>query len=151
FNVVLGFNGLMLKVVGKLRAVVAINAIALVVNLILNIVLIRAYGALGAAIGTAATLVVHNLLKQGALGLATGVSLFERRHRSLYVTILVAGGALVAVQYALDPPLLIGLVLAGLASLAVLGVGRSSLRVDDTFPELMRYRVVRILSGAKDR
>ncbi|MGH2725739.1 MAG: flippase, partial [Actinomycetota bacterium] len=68
FNVVLGFNGLMLKVVGKLRAVVAINAIALAVNLILNIVLIRAYGALGAAIGTAATLVVHNLLKQGALG-----------------------------------------------------------------------------------
>ncbi len=151
FNVVLGFNGLMLKVVGKLRAVVAINAIALVVNLILNLVLIRAYGAIGAAIGTAATLVVHNLLKQGALGLATGVSLFERRHRSLYLTIAVAGGALVAAQHALDPPLLFGLVMAGVASVVVLGVGRSSLRLDDTFPELMRYRLVRLLSGAKDR
>ncbi|MEX2554367.1 MAG: flippase [Actinomycetota bacterium] len=147
FNVVLGFNGLMLKVVGKLRAVVAINAIALVVNLVLNVVLIRAYGPVGAAVGTAATLVVHNLLKQGALGLATGVSLFERKHRNLYLTIVLTAAALILLQYALDPPLLAGLLFAGLGSLAVLAVGRGSLRVDDTFPELMRYRLVRMMVG----
>lgn len=151
FNVVLGFNGLMLKVIGKLRAIVAINAIALVVNLVLNIVLIRAYGALGAAIGTAATLVVHNLLKQGALGLATGVSLFERRHRSLYLTIVLTAAALIVLQYALDPPLIMGLVFAGLGSLVVLAVGRGSLRVDDTFPELMRYRLVRMMIGDREK
>jgi O-antigen/teichoic acid export membrane protein len=151
FNVVLGFNGLMLKVVGKLRAVVAINAIALVVNLALNVVLIRAYGALGAAIGTAATLVVHNLLKQGALGLATGVSLFEPRLRGLYATIVMTAAALILLQYALDPPLLVGLVAAGLGSLLVLAVGRRSLAVGETFPELMRYRIVRMMVGGREK
>lgn len=149
FNVVLGFNGLVLKVVGKLRAVVAINAVALIVNLVLNIVLIRAFGPLGAAIGTAATLIVHNLLKQGALRLATGVSLFEREHRPLYLTIVATAAALLAVDVIAGPPLLVGLVLAGLGSLAVLAVGRRSLRMHETFPELMRYRIVRALIGVR--
>lgn len=151
FNVVLGFNGLVLKVVGKLRAIVAINVLALVINLVLNVVLIRAYGPVGAAVGTSATLVVHNLLKQGALKLATGVSLFEQEHRALYLTITLAAAAMLAVQYALDPPLMAGIVVAGLGSLAVLAVGRRSLRVDDTFPELMRYRLVRMMIGGRER
>ncbi|MGH2795592.1 MAG: MATE family efflux transporter, partial [Actinomycetota bacterium] len=151
FNVVLGFNGLVLKVVGKLRAVVAINALALIVNLVLNIFLIRAFGALGAAIGTAATLVIHNLLKQGALRLATGVSLFERSHRRLYTTIVLTAAALLVLDVVARPPLIVGLAFAGIGSLIVLAVGRRSLRVDDTFPELMRYRLVRMLAGVRER
>jgi hypothetical protein len=38
-----------------------------------------------------------------------------------------------------DPPLIVSLVIAGLGSLVVLALGRSSLRIGETFPELLRF------------
>jgi O-antigen/teichoic acid export membrane protein len=67
FNAALGFNGLTLKVYGRLRYVVFINVVAAFVNLGLNLILIPRYGPLGAAIGTCLTLVLHNFLKQAGL------------------------------------------------------------------------------------
>jgi O-antigen/teichoic acid export membrane protein len=49
-------------------------------NLGINFVLIPRYGALGAAVGTAATLVIYNLLNHAGLLLGTGINLFERRY-----------------------------------------------------------------------
>ncbi|MDQ4078557.1 MAG: oligosaccharide flippase family protein, partial [Chloroflexota bacterium] len=60
FNAALGQNGSTLKVYGKLRYVVAINALVAVLNLGLNLVLIPRYGALGAGVGTFITLVIFN-------------------------------------------------------------------------------------------
>jgi O-antigen/teichoic acid export membrane protein len=144
-----GFNGLTLKVVGKLRAIVVINCLGLVANLILNLFLIPAYGPLGAAVGTTATLIVHNFLKQGAVRLATGVRLFDNGRHVLYITIVCASLALLAVDLIVSPPLAVGLGLAALASIAVFAAGRSHLEVDATFPELMRFRILRLLAGKK--
>ncbi len=147
FNTALGFNGLTLRIFGEVRYVVVINVLAIVTNLALNVVLISRLGALGAAIGTTATLVIHNLLKQAGLRLGTGISIFEPRYLRVYVIIAAVAIALWVVGSAVRPPLVIGLGLAVLASLLVLLPNRAMLRVDETFPELRRLPLARWLLG----
>jgi O-antigen/teichoic acid export membrane protein len=148
-STVSGFNGLTLKVVGKLRAIVAINLLALVINLALNLILVPMYGIVGAAIGTSATMFVHNLMKQFAIRMVTGVRLFDRGRSSLYLTMAVGAGLLLAVQQIAEPPLIVGLGLAAAVSLVVLARGRHLLQMDETFPELMRFRWVRAIFGGR--
>lgn len=140
-NAALGLNGLVLKVSGQLRYVVTINLAAGVLNLGLNLVLIPRYGALGAALGTGATLVVHNLLRQAGLG-RVGAAVFERRYAPVYATIVACAASLWACQQLLDLGIVVGGVLAGGASLVVLLVGRHELALGHTFPELGKLPVL---------
>lgn len=147
FNAALGFNGLTLKVFGKLKYIVSINALAAAVNIGLNLVLIPRYGALGAAIGTTATLLAHNVLKQAGLLLGTGISLFQRRDSIVYVGIACSAVVVLVVQLTLSPPFYVGFGLASSASLLVLGLSRRSLQAGRTFPEIMRFRLARLFLG----
>lgn len=147
FNAALGFNGLTLKVYGKVRFIVVISILTAAANLGLNLLLIPAYGALGAAIGTASTLIAHNVLKQIGLRLGTGISLFQRRDAGVYLTIGVGAGLLLALHLVVSLPLLAGLVLAGIVSLAVVGLNRANLRAAQTFPELARVPLLRFVLG----
>lgn len=144
FQAALGFNGLTLKVYGLLRYIFTINILAMLANLALNFALIPIYGPLGAAIGTTATLVVHNLFKQWGLRRA-GVDIFEWRFLRIYVSIALGAGVLLLIEIFADPPFVVALVLAGAASLAVFLVNRHLLEVSKTFPELLRFRAVRLL------
>jgi O-antigen/teichoic acid export membrane protein len=147
-----GFNGLTLKVVGKLRAIVAINILGLIINLALNLILIPIYGIKGAAIGTMTTLVLHNFMKQFAVRMVTGVRLFDEGRRGLFITMGAGVAILTAIQLIADPPLFVGLGIAGVISLVVLARGRHLLQMDDTFPELMRFKLVRaVFGGPRDR
>lgn len=148
FNAALGFNGLTLKVFGRLRYIVSINIFAALVNLGLNFLLIPRYGALGAAIGTCMALLLHNVLKQAGLLLGTGVTLFRSRDLAVYAAIVLAAGLLFVVQLAFSPPVYVSFVAAAVASLLVVGFGRNSLRAAETFPELMRFRLMRMIVGA---
>jgi O-antigen/teichoic acid export membrane protein len=147
FNAALGFNGLTLKVFGKLRYIVTVNIAAALVNVGVNLLLIPRYGALGAAIGTCGTLVAHNFFKQAGLALGTGISLFEWRHLKVYTVIGLSALGLLLIQIAFSPPALVSLVLAGLASALVILINRSSLAVGQTFPELLRFPLMRRLFG----
>lgn len=147
FNAALGFNGLTLKVYGRLRYIVTINILAALVNIGVNIILIPRYGPLGAAIGTCGTLIAHNILKQAGLRFI-GVGLFRRADLRVYISIAVAAAALLVLQLALDPPAIVAFVCAALASLIVLALSRSSLRAAQTFPELMRFRLMRLIVGS---
>lgn len=142
-----GFNGLTLKVFGKLRYVVVVNLLAALTNVLGNFLLIPRYGALGAAISTCGALVTHNFLKQAGLRLGTGISLFRRDFLRVYGVIAAAAVGLFAIQTVFSPPLLVGVVLAGLASLAVVAVSRPLLQVAEVFPELLRFPLLRILVG----
>jgi len=82
--------------------------------------------------------VCQNLLFQAGLGRGIGVPLFEWRYARLYAVIVVAAGALAAVQLALGPPTVVAVLLAIVASLAVLVANRGLLELDATFPELQR-------------
>ncbi len=147
FNTALGFNGLTLRIFGEVRYVVVINLLAIGTSLVLNLVLISRFGALGAAVGTTATLVVHNLLKQAGLRLGTGISIFEPRYLRVYVIIAAGAIGLWVVGTLLRPSLLLGLALAGVASLLVILPNRAMLRAGETFPELRRLPFSRWLLG----
>lgn len=147
FNVVLGFNGLTLKVLGKIRYVVLINVAAAVLNTVLVFLLIPRFGALGAAIGTTISMVVHNILKQAGLKKASGMKLFEWQYLSFYLIIAAGGVGLFVVQYVLDTSLYISIAAAALVSIAILLITRQKLNVHDTFPELLKFPLMKRLFG----
>jgi O-antigen/teichoic acid export membrane protein len=146
FQSALGFNGLTLKVFSRLRYLVTINLVVAGLNLALNLLLIPAHGALGAAVATSVTLIAHNVLKQLGLRLV-GIGLFNRGYLRIYGVVAVFAAGLLALQQFLHPPLLVGLALTAVASVAVLRVSRDELNVNGTFPELERIPLVRRLSG----
>jgi O-antigen/teichoic acid export membrane protein len=143
FNAALGFNGLTLKVFGKVGFVLWISIVAAATNLALNFLLVPKHGPLGAAIATSSTLIVHNLLKQWGLRRGTGISLFERRTAIVYTSIALAAGALLALHWFVELSLWVGLLFAGAASLIVLVASRNTLRAGETFPELARLPLIR--------
>lgn len=136
-NAALGFNGVTVKMVGRVWLVASTAGAALVLNLVLNAVLIPTHGALGAAVGTALTVAAYNLLKHLALHRATGVALLPARYASVYATI-AAGSAVVAGVAVVGPPLPLAVAIAAASAAAVLWVGRRELAVEETFPELLR-------------
>ena len=146
-DVVLGFNGLTLSVFGNVRVLVAVNLFAAAANLGLNLLLIPRYGALGAAVGTATTLVLYNIAKQVAMARSTALPAFEPRYLRVYVVIVLASIACYAFQTIARPPLPVGLLVAAGCSLIVLLVSRDQLRMAETFPELMRLPFARLLVG----
>jgi O-antigen/teichoic acid export membrane protein len=146
-NAATGQNGLALKVIGKLRYIVAVDIAAAVVNLGVNLYLIPRYGAMGAAVGTTSTLILFNILKQ--LGLrSTGIKVINPRYIRVYVVILLAAFGLLIVQSLFAPPFYVSFVVAALVSILVLRTNRSALNLEQTFPEILRFAPVRWLLRA---
>jgi len=143
----LGFNGTTLMVFGRVRYIVVVNAGTVAISLVLYVWLIWRYGALGAAIGTAAGLIVHNVLKQTALGIATTVQFFDPRYLRIYSGIAVGFAALIAVRVLGRHSFLLDLAVVASASVAVVLHSRRVLAASDTFPELLRFPLARRLLG----
>ena len=69
-----------LKVLGKIRLMVMLNIVTPIITIIFNLLLIPRYGAIGAAVGTSAGLIMQNLLRQLCLWHAGGgISFFEKK------------------------------------------------------------------------
>lgn len=145
FSVVLGFNSYTLQVCEKIGFLVWVNVGMAALNVALSLLLVQRYAAVGVAAANLATLVVQNVINQWALRRAIGTSFIDRGCLRLYLVVLACAGALFAFQGLVDPPLVVGLVAAALASLIVLVSGRSAIQLADTFPELGRVPVVRWL------
>jgi O-antigen/teichoic acid export membrane protein len=142
FNVVLGFNGLTLKVLGKVRYVVLINIAATVSNLAFSFLLIPRYGALGAAIAAAGSMVLHNLLKQAGLRMASGVSLFAREYSWFYGTVVASALILFIVPVFAPNNVFVLVVASAVVSLTLLRCLRRELKIGDTFPEGLRIPIL---------
>jgi O-antigen/teichoic acid export membrane protein len=149
FNAALGMNGLTLKVYAKLRTVVGLNLATVVLNVLAGLALIPAYGALGAALGTSATLVVHNVLKQLALRWHTGVRMLEAGVLRVYGRIALGSAALLALVLSSDLSLPLEFGAAALVSLWVLRGSRRHLELEETLPELKRVPGLRWLIGGR--
>jgi O-antigen/teichoic acid export membrane protein len=147
FSAALGFNALTLRVQGSVRFIVAVDVLSTVVSLGTSLILIRSFGALGAAIGTTATMVVQNLLYQAGL-VRSPVGLPGARHLAAFASVIIAITGLTALQLALHPPFIIGLLVSAVVSLALVGINRGTLQIGLYFPELMRIPIVRRLFGA---
>jgi O-antigen/teichoic acid export membrane protein len=146
FNAALGFNGLTLKIYGKLRYVIVIGLVTVAISLGASFLLVPSYGALGAATAIGVSLVAHNVLKQAGLRLGTGITVFEWRYLRGYGVIVLAAGGVLAIQAAGVPPVA-AIALALLASWLVFRVNRDLLDVQGTFPELLRNAPIRWLLG----
>jgi O-antigen/teichoic acid export membrane protein len=146
FSTALGFNGLTIRVFGKMRYIVMINILAALVNLGINLLLIPIYGAIGAAIGTCGTMIVHNIFKQVGLRLGTDVKMFEWRYIKVYAVIIGAIGLLL-IQVLAAPNIYIGIPFVALVSFLVLMLNRKSLNVSQMFPELLRFPLARRIFG----
>jgi O-antigen/teichoic acid export membrane protein len=145
FNVLLGFNLQTLKVIKRWRYVVCVSAVTALANLVANTVMIKQYGAIGAAIGSTAILIGYNLLLQAGLLPTAHFHVFDRRYFSIYLTIALGAcglflvGSLTSLSfYALLP-------LAAFVSLCVLAVAKKKLSIAESFPELLRLPLMRLI------
>ena len=145
FNAALGFNADTLRIYGKLRYTVIVDFVATFISIGLSMILIPLYGAIGAAIGTCGTLVLYNILNQIGLKLATTIDLFAWRYLRVYASIILGTLGLAIFQRWMDLPIYAGVFLAAIISLVVLLLNRAVLNIEQTFPELLRFRLVQIL------
>ena len=142
FHTALGFNGVTLRIYNKLRYAVSIDVGMAVLNVVVNLILIPRMGALGAAIGTSATMILHNVLKQIGLSRYTGWPMFRLRYALFYSGLLATALAMMGLQEILPATLLVALPLSAVVSLVALWVSRGLLDIDALFPELRRVPVV---------
>ena len=145
FQTALGFNGLTLKIYKKLRYSVSIDMAAAVFNLVVNLALVPRWGPMGAAVGTAGTMIVHNLLKQYGLWRITGINLFQRQYVLSYAGFFGMALALVGVQALLPTSIWIAVPVCAVASLLVLWANRGIVQADKMFPELLQNPIIRAI------
>ena len=148
-NAALGFNALTLRVQGSVRYIVIVDVVSAVISLVASVLLIQSYGALGAGLATAATLIIQNLLYQAGL-VRSAIGLPSPRLVLTFATIAAALAGLVILQLVTGMPLLLGVVVAGMVSIALLGVSRGSLQIGRYFPELLKVPLLRQLIGGPD-
>jgi O-antigen/teichoic acid export membrane protein len=140
-----GLAGLTLKVTANLRRLAALNIVIAVANIGANLLLIPRFGALGAAMGTAAALVTLNAGRLILLKRATGMTVLGWATVRAGVTVIVAIGALWAAAALLDPSFPAAVGLSAVASMLVFLVTRRDLEMLEVFPELGRVPLVRAL------
>jgi O-antigen/teichoic acid export membrane protein len=143
-NAALGFNALTLRVQGSVRFIIVVDVLTAVIAVLANLVLIDAFGALGAAIGMTSTLIIQNLLYQGGL-VRSPIGLPGLRHVAAFGSVAVGLAALIALQLVVEPPFIVGFVTAAAISLALIRINRGALQIGVYFPELLRIPVLRRL------
>ncbi len=122
---------------------VILNIVTPIFIVIFNLLLIPRYGALGAAIATAAGVIVQNVLRQLALWRwGGGISLFEKRYTSFFLVLAASTVGLYLIQLFIPNNIYIALVLALAASIFVLLLVKKHLKIADTFPEIVRLPLV---------
>jgi O-antigen/teichoic acid export membrane protein len=146
-NGAIGFNSLLLRVFGRVRYMVTTDLATALLTVIVSVLLIREFGAIGAAVGTSATLLLQNLLYQWGLRTRTTVAAFDDRYLRAYASITIGAVGLVAFNFMARPSLLVAVLAAGLVSLAIFGLNRHDLRILETYPELGRFKIVRRIFG----
>ena len=142
FNAALGFNGLTLKVLGKLKYIVSVHVAAALFSIVINLILIPRYGALGAGIGTSVTMILHNIFKQAGLRFASGVRLFDWHYMSFYALIAGSGLGLFVLQRITGANFYVGIGAGAVVSLAILVLSKAKLNVAESFPELQRLPII---------
>jgi len=144
-NAALGFNGLTVQILGRLRWVLLTNIATIVAMVVGTVVLVRRFEAVGGAVAVLVTLVVHNLLKQAGLGFGAGVGLWQAGHARVLLRVVVVIAALSLVASVVDVPVFAACLLVSVLWLALVRSTRHVLRVAQTFPELVRLPVLRWL------
>jgi O-antigen/teichoic acid export membrane protein len=148
-NVIFGFNGVTLKVLGKIRLMVVLNVITPVAIVLFNLLLIPRFGALGAAAATGAGIIVQNLIRQAGLHYVARIGFIDRKVISFFLALASAALVLKLMQMFSVTNLYAGLFLATLASTLLFCLVKRHLNVAETFPEILRVPLIgRLLANS---
>jgi O-antigen/teichoic acid export membrane protein len=142
FNTATGFNGLTLKVLGKIRYIILINVFVAAAHVLISLLLIPRHGAIGAAYATAASMLLHNILKQLGLRLTSSIRVFDWHYVSLYLLVTAAVLGLTAVDRLTHPSIFMAGALVVCVSFSVFWLQQRHLNIADTFPEALRVPFV---------
>ena len=150
-NAAMGLNTHTLQVYGRVRYIVGVNTLSMGAGLLLNLLLIPSYGAMGAAYATTASLILQNILNHTGLLWRTDVELSLRRGWRVYSSILIVVVALLLVEWLLEPsvPFMVGIVIV--SALVLLRWNGRSLDLESTFPEVARVPILRTILNAERR
>jgi O-antigen/teichoic acid export membrane protein len=138
-----GLAGLTLKVIAELKKLAALNVVIAVANIGVNLALIPRYGALGAAIGTAASLIVLNAGRLLLLHRATGIPVLARPVVRAGTSVLALLALLWGIDRLVAPTFPVAIGVAAVASLLLFRLTRDDLEIAAVFPELGSVPVVR--------
>jgi len=144
-SIALGFNIYVLQVYGRLKFLVYSNVGVCIVSLALAFALSPKYGAGGAAIASGATMAAQNIVNQIALVRVIGWGGEPMRWIRPYLVIGAGLLVLVVVRLLLDPGFIVALLISAVVSLAVLRQTRADLHLLSLFPELERFKPLRLL------
>jgi O-antigen/teichoic acid export membrane protein len=144
-SVMLGFNSYTLQVCERIRYLVGVNAFVAVLNVGVSFALVRPLGAVGIATANLVALVVQNLLNQLALRRALGTAFIDRSCIRCYLAIVAAAAGLWAFRELADPGLVASILAAAVASVLVLAASRRAMELGETFPELRRVPLLRLM------
>jgi O-antigen/teichoic acid export membrane protein len=142
-NAALGFNGITVLMLGRLRYLTIGNLGVLAWMVGIDLLLIPPWGATGAAVAVLASVLVHNAVKQAGLGFGGGIGIFDRKHAAVVLQLMLVLAALIVVMLATRPPLAVGLVVVAFVTLVLLRLIGPALDLGAMFPELARTRVLR--------
>jgi len=142
FSAALGFNGQTLRVISKVRYLFTSDLITAILSIIISLVLIPRYGALGGAISFTSTLVIQNIFYQFGLIYTSEVGTFSVNQLKVYAIIGLCWFGLL-----LLPDISISIMVTAVVSLLVVRLTRRSLDIERTFPELFRIPLMRRLFG----
>ena len=143
FNASLGCNSHTLKVLGKIKTIVAIDFVILVICVTANLVLVPVYGALGAAVSTGGTMILQNSLRQIGLWMTTEIELFDRTYIVPYLALLGSLAPLLGLRLLGLDSILVGAGLALLAVAVVFLTAKNQLRIREHFGEFNQLALTR--------
>jgi O-antigen/teichoic acid export membrane protein len=141
-NACLGQNSLTLRILGRVRFVVVGTLGMAAINLVLLLTLVPPFGAVGAAVSHALSLIGLNVYNQIGLPVAAGLPAFNRTYSRVYVSIVVAALSVALIQLVVAPPPVFGASAAVIAAIGILRLNRAVLRLGGTFPELLRIPLI---------
>lgn len=142
--------GLSLRALGRVRYLVSVDLTTALAGVIAYLVLIPPLGAVGAAIGTAGTLIAQGLAYQAG-AFRNGLQPPDRATVLMGMSLVATTVGLAALEWIVRPPLWAGMVVVGVVCLAVLRANRGLLDLGGTFPELGRVPGLRWVMGISPR
>jgi O-antigen/teichoic acid export membrane protein len=140
-----GFNGITVLMLGRLRYITFGNLGVLVWTLGVDLLLIPPWGATGAVVAVLSTVLVHNAVKQAGLGFGAGIGIVDHGHLSVLVRLAAVLAVFNLVSLAAHPTLPIGLAVVAATTCVVLWFLGPALDLEGTFPELARLPLLRRL------
>ena len=148
-SVCMAFNGDVMQVFARTRAIVGTDALTIATSVLLALLLCPPLGAVGAAIAVTAARLVGALARQLILIRTPAMGRVPRAQKWLWGKLLLATLAATALGWAWQPPFPVQVALLGLVSVALLRSAASTLDLERSFPELRRIPYFSRLVGVR--